>query len=316
MSLIDEITHDEVGKRMSTAVETLEGLRLGLLRLRSTTTSTKLLQQGAVELVDSCGFSRVVISRVAGSQLIPIAWHADPDNKDFNQRLNSWREDPPVVTHAFHEGEILRRRQPVLARDALTHPLTYKPIMMALDCRAYVAAPITVAGRAVATIHADRPAGDVDVADRAVLATFAEGLAMALERSELAERIRVHEAKMRELLSTGIGLFDELVEDTVDFTRPSPAAEPASPAQQELRRLDRAAQTGALSLLTRREIEVLDMIASGATNVAIGEALFITEVTVKSHVQHILRKLRASNRAEAVARYLRSRRIADSTLET
>jgi len=315
MSLIDEIAHDEVGKRMSTAIETIEGLRLGLLRLRSITTPTKLLQHGAAELVDSCGFSRVVISRVAGSQLIPIAWHADPDNSDWNQRLNFWREDPPVVTHAFHEGEILRRRQPVLARDALTHPLTYKPIMIALDCRAYVAAPITVAGRAVATIHADRPAGDVDLADRAILATFAEGLAMALERSELTERIRVHEAKMRELLSTGIGLFDELVEDTVDFTRPSPTAEPAT-AQQEPRRPDRAAQTGALSLLTRREIEVLDMIASGATNVAIGEALFITEVTVKSHVQHILRKLRASNRAEAVARYLRARRIADSTLDT
>jgi LuxR family transcriptional regulator, regulator of acetate metabolism len=310
MNLIDEITHDEVGKRMSTTVETIEGLRLGLLRLRSTTTPIKLLQHGAVELVESCGFSRVVISRVGGSQLIPIAWHADPDNKDFNQRLNSWREEPPVVTHAFHEGEILRRRQPVLARDALTHPLTYKPIMIALDCRAYVAAPITVAGRAVAIIHADRPAGDLDAGDRAILATFAEGLAMALERSELTERIRVHEAKMRELLSTGIGLFDELVEDTVDFTRPSTPAELASPAQI------RSFQTGALSLLTRREIEVLDMIASGATNVAIGAALFITEVTVKSHVQHILRKLRASNRAEAVARYLRSKRVADSTLQT
>jgi DNA-binding CsgD family transcriptional regulator len=316
MSLIDEITHDEVGKRMSTAVETIEGLRLGLLRLRSTTTPAKLLQLGAAELVDSCGFSRVVISRVAGSQLIPTAWHADPDNKDFKQRLNSWRETPPVIVHTVHEGEILRRRQPVLAREALTHPLTYKPIMVALDCRAYVAAPITVASRAVAIIHADRPAGDVDLGDRAILAAFAEGLAMALERSELTERIRVHEAKMRELLSTGIGLFDELVEDTVDFTRPSQPPEPASPAQQELRRLDRAAQTGALSLLTRREIEVLDMIASGATNVAIGEALFITEVTVKSHVQHILRKLRASNRAEAVARYLRSRRVADSRFET
>jgi DNA-binding CsgD family transcriptional regulator len=311
MSLIDETVHDDVGKHIATPFEAaIEGLRLGLLRLRSTTTPTKLLQQGAVELVESCGFSRVVISRVGGSQLIPVAWHADPDNKDFNQRLNSWREDPPVVTHAFHEGEILRRRQPVLARDALTHPLTYKPIMIALDCRAYVAAPITVAGRAVATIHADRPAGDVDAVDRAILATFAEGLAMALERSELTERIRVHEAKMRELLSTGIGLFDELVEDTVDFTRPSPPAERASPAQ------NRSAQTGALSLLTRREIEVLDMIASGATNVAIGEALFITEVTVKSHVQHILRKLRAANRAEAVARYLRSKRVAGATLQT
>jgi DNA-binding CsgD family transcriptional regulator len=304
MSLTDETVTVDTGNHAATPFEaTIEGLHRGLLRLRSIASPTKLLQQGAFELVDSCGFSRVVISRVAGSQLIPIAWHADRDNSDWNQRLNFWREDPPVITHAFHEGEILRRRQPVLARDALTHPLTYKPIMIALDCHAYVAAPITVAGRAVATIHADRPAGDVDMGDRAILATFAEGLAMALERSELAERIRIHEAKMRDLLTNGIGLFDELVETTIDFTRPSPVGEPASAAQQELRRVDRAAQTGALSLLTRREIEVLEMIASGATNVAIGEALFITEVTVKSHVQHILRKLRASNRAEAVARY-------------
>jgi len=72
MSLIDETVHDEVDER--NAVEaTIEGLRLGLLRLRSTTTAPKLLQQGAFELVESCGFSRVVISRVAGSQLIPIA---------------------------------------------------------------------------------------------------------------------------------------------------------------------------------------------------------------------------------------------------
>jgi DNA-binding CsgD family transcriptional regulator len=209
-----------------------------------------------------------------------------------------------VVDHTFHEGEILRRRQPILARDALTHPLTYKPIMNALDCRAYVAAPVTVAGRAVAVIHADRPDGGVDAVDRAVLAAFAEGLALVLERDALAERLRVYERKTRELLRTGLGLLDELVQDTVDFTPPSPTDEPTRNAHHESRRLD-AAPTGALSLLTRREIEVLDMIAAGATNVAIGEALFITEVTVKSHVQHILRKLRAANRAEAVARYLK-----------
>jgi DNA-binding CsgD family transcriptional regulator len=305
MSLTDETTHDEASKNNSTSFEALmEGLRVGLSRLRSITTPSKLLQQGSVGLVDSCGFSRVLISRVAGSQLIPVAWYADADNKDFNQRLKSSLEEPPVATHACHEGEILRLRRAVLARDALTHPLTYKPMMTALDCHAYVAAPITVAGRAVATIHADRPASDVNVADRTVLATYAECLAMALEHSELTERVRVHEAKMRELLSNGIGLFDEQAEDIVDFTRSSSPAAPTSPAQQEQRRLDRAAQTAELSLLTHREIEVLDMIASGATNLAMSEALFITEETVKSHVQHILRKLRASNRAEAVARYL------------
>jgi DNA-binding CsgD family transcriptional regulator len=305
MSLIDDLTHDEVGKRMSTAAETIDSMRLGLLRLRSTSSPAELLQQGAVELVESCGFGRVVVSRVAGSQLIMTAWHANRDPKDFDRRLNLWREEPPVVDHTFHEGEILRRRQPILALNALTHPLTYKPIMNALDCRAYVAAPVTVAGRPVAIIHADRPDGGVDAVDRAVLATFAEGLAMVLERDALAERLRVHERKTRELLCTGLGLLNELFEDTVDFTSPPPTDEPSRSANHESRGLDAAGRTGALSLLTRREVEVLDMIASGATNVAIGAALFITEVTVKSHVQHILRKLRAANRAEAVARYLK-----------
>jgi LuxR family transcriptional regulator, regulator of acetate metabolism len=305
MSLIEEIAHDEAGKRVSTAVETIDGVRLGLLRLRSTSSPMELLQHGAVELVESCGFSRVVVSRVAGSQLIVTAWHANPDPKDFDRRLTLWRDEPPVVDHTFHEGEVLRRRQPILARDALTHPLTYKPIMNALDCRAYVAAPVTVAGRAVAIIHADRPDGGVDAMDRAVLAAFAEGLAVVLERDALTERLRAHERKTRELLCAGLGLLDELVEDAFDFTPPSPTDEPTRNAHHESRRLDAAVSTGTLSRLTRREIEVLDMIASGATNVAIGEALFITEVTVKSHVQHILRKLRAANRAEAVARYLR-----------
>ncbi|HEY1517807.1 MAG TPA: LuxR C-terminal-related transcriptional regulator, partial [Solirubrobacteraceae bacterium] len=52
------------------------------------------------------------------------------------------------------------------------------------------------------------------------------------------------------------------------------------------------------------EREVLELITSGATNVRIAEQLVISEGTVKSHVKHILRKLRVGNRAEAVSRYL------------
>jgi DNA-binding NarL/FixJ family response regulator len=57
--------------------------------------------------------------------------------------------------------------------------------------------------------------------------------------------------------------------------------------------------------LTSRETEVLRAIAAGKTNGQIATALFVTEGTVKSHVKHILRKLGASNRTEAVARYHR-----------
>jgi DNA-binding NarL/FixJ family response regulator len=57
------------------------------------------------------------------------------------------------------------------------------------------------------------------------------------------------------------------------------------------------------SNLTDRELEVLRLLANGATDRQIAERLVIAESTAKKHVQHILRKLRARNRAEAVAKF-------------
>ena len=52
---------------------------------------------------------------------------------------------------------------------------------------------------------------------------------------------------------------------------------------------------------SKRESQVLGLIASGKTNRDIGETLFISESTVKFHVHAILNKLDASNRTEAVS---------------
>ena len=54
--------------------------------------------------------------------------------------------------------------------------------------------------------------------------------------------------------------------------------------------------------LSPREMEVLDCLAQGKTSSEIASDLFITENTVKTHVRHILEKLEAANRAEAVSR--------------
>jgi DNA-binding NarL/FixJ family response regulator len=53
--------------------------------------------------------------------------------------------------------------------------------------------------------------------------------------------------------------------------------------------------------LTVREIEVLRQIAEGNRNRDIGEKLFITEETVKVHIKHIMEKLGASDRTQAIA---------------
>lgn len=53
--------------------------------------------------------------------------------------------------------------------------------------------------------------------------------------------------------------------------------------------------------LTSREVEVLNQIAGGNRNRDIAEKLFITEETVKVHIKHIMEKLGASDRTQAVA---------------
>jgi DNA-binding NarL/FixJ family response regulator len=57
--------------------------------------------------------------------------------------------------------------------------------------------------------------------------------------------------------------------------------------------------------LTAREVEVLSQIAGGNRNRDIAEKLFITEETVKVHIKHIMEKLGASDRTQAVAIGLR-----------
>ena len=52
---------------------------------------------------------------------------------------------------------------------------------------------------------------------------------------------------------------------------------------------------------TNREIEVLQLISEGLVNREIGQRLFLSEETVKSHVRHLLAKLQARSRAHAVA---------------
>jgi PAS domain S-box-containing protein len=54
--------------------------------------------------------------------------------------------------------------------------------------------------------------------------------------------------------------------------------------------------------LTKREIEILRFLAKGSTTKKISEKLFISPTTVNNHVQHIMQKLNAHSRLEAVRR--------------
>jgi DNA-binding NarL/FixJ family response regulator len=61
------------------------------------------------------------------------------------------------------------------------------------------------------------------------------------------------------------------------------------------------ASTGSLGKLSRREIEVLALVAQGLTNHEIAERLVLSEHTVHRHVTNILRKLSLPSRTAAAS---------------
>lgn len=61
------------------------------------------------------------------------------------------------------------------------------------------------------------------------------------------------------------------------------------------------------SVLTAREREVLELVAEGRTNQAIGHALALSPRTVAKHLEHSYRKLDVSCRTQAVVAVLRGR---------
>jgi RNA polymerase sigma factor (sigma-70 family) len=80
----------------------------------------------------------------------------------------------------------------------------------------------------------------------------------------------------------------------------TPAAEAFEEiAQGQMVEIDDASYDDAISTLTRRETEILKLVAEGLTNEEIGKKIFISEKTVKTHLTNIFDKLKVNNRFKA-----------------
>ncbi|HEY5221922.1 MAG TPA: response regulator transcription factor [Microbacteriaceae bacterium] len=100
--------------------------------------------------------------------------------------------------------------------------------------------------------------------------------------------------------ASGYLLKDAPPEELIAAVRAAAAGESAlAPAIQN--RLVMRVQTPE-GWLSPRESEVLALVAAGASNREIGEQLFLSEATVKSHLVHIFTKLGAASRTSAVAK--------------
>jgi DNA-binding CsgD family transcriptional regulator len=249
----------------------------------------------------------VLLSLAGDGRLVAEAVFFRGDRAAATRIRDALREAPVSLEHPLIETELLRRRRATIIDDAQLHPRVDRGLVERMGWTSYAAAPLVVAGQVIGMLHAGREPGErLDVLDRDVVWEFTSLLAQAYESASLRRALRHEREQTREFLDWLGARSGELTEAPVRLAtmqRPAPQA-PADPpvAITGGRRDDRVVFEG---LLTRRELDVLRLLADGNSNKRIAEALVISDGTVKFHVNSILRKLRVANRAEAVSRYLR-----------
>jgi len=129
--------------------------------------------------------------------------------------------------------------------------------------------------------------------DRSVLDALRAGARGYLTKDAGADEIR----RALEQVVGGQAVIDPAVQhhlvDAIAVTPAPPADPPAGPPAA-------AAQRPLPDGLTPREAEVLALIAEGLSNAEIAGRLVVSEATVKSHINHLLAKIGARGRAQAV----------------
>ncbi|QRP51076.1 response regulator transcription factor [Amycolatopsis sp. FDAARGOS 1241] len=117
--------------------------------------------------------------------------------------------------------------------------------------------------------------------DRSVLDALQAGARGYLTKDAGSEEIR----RALSQVTRGAAVIDPAVQHHLVDALTAGAPRPASPAPDGL---------------TPREVDVLTLIADGLSNTEIAQRLFVAEATVKSHINRILGKIGARDRAQAV----------------
>lgn len=275
-------------------------LEQSLDELRELGPVSEILERAPAAAARVAGFDRVVLSRIQDGSLVAESVFIANDPAAGVQLLGELAALPVRIEYPLIEGEILRRRRPQLIGRGETELHGRAANSELLGWNEFIVAPAILDGRVIAFLHGDRRDKSVPLteADRDALWSFTKGFAAIFERAILRHRLRVQRREMRQIASWADAKTSELSDRAIDLTtdrdHDAGDSEPNAKPDAALR-----------DLLTRREVDVLELMVKGETNAGIARGLVVSEGTVKFHVKNILRKLHASNRAEATSRYLR-----------
>lgn len=274
------------------------GLGEALGRLEAAPSTLADLIKLGPQLTSCLGFDRAIFSRVVDGVWISEAVYVVDDPKWADEINRVGQEQPQPLVPGLHETEIVRRREAMIVTDVQQNAGVHRPIADESRSKSYAAAPIMSGNQVVGLLHADCyvQGRDPSAADCEALSAYAKGLQLALSRARAAEQLHAVGSQLRAMANEcqdGGAAVHEF-----SFDQISPVGTAGFPRAT---RVTRQALRSVRYLLTAREIQIIELMAEGMSNSRIAEQLVISEGTVKQHVKHILRKLSARNRVEAVS---------------
>ncbi len=266
----------------------LRRVREALRRVGDAQSADGVLEMALTQVCSTLGFRRAALSRIDRDTLIVEQIRIPREHRE------AARLEEQVAGLTFPLSVLAAERRAIETvaavlvetpdRSALPHELA-----RLMGHAPYVVAPLARHGEIHWLLHADDNGTGTSMGneDRECLWAFAEGLGFALESRTARDQQRAQRSRINDVL---------LAAERAALSLGAPGDRSAGAA--------RAGDATVRSMLTGREVEVLELMARGGTNREIAGHLVISEGTVKSHVASILRKLEAHTRSEAVSRYL------------
>jgi DNA-binding CsgD family transcriptional regulator len=287
-----QLERELVERRLLRRMDALERVQEAVRGLGEIGSAAGILDRSADGLGEASDFDRVVVSNVREGSLFAVSMWIRDDRERAVAELASLRESPMKLDYPLVEAELAGRQGVEVVAASGRSDTRWASL---LGWSSYAVGTVSLGGKTAGFIHADCHVSSraLDDTDSETLENYAEGLAQVFERAVLRGRLRAHRLELRGAVDWMNARLSRLSDSSG-----IPMNGDGSPlAVDEVTELD--------ELLTPRELEVLRLMARGNTNVAIAKTLVVAEGTVKYHVKNVLRKLRAANRADAVARYER-----------
>jgi DNA-binding CsgD family transcriptional regulator len=157
-------------------------LNRAVATLRDASTIDDLVEGVPVQVVE-LGYDRALFSWVEDERWVPRSACTVSQPAEGPAMLAAATQ-PYLHVRDLLEVEVVRKRRPILVRDAVGNPRVHSELWQVSHSDTYVAAPVVSGGHVAAFVHLDRnlDTGTTDEFDRDLLAALCEGIGLMLDR--------------------------------------------------------------------------------------------------------------------------------------